>query len=227
MYEVKFPTATWFATLSGIMISTASTVVLAGPETTSSPNVSSRFPVLSDTETWDRLPPATNGSGQPLPSWARMLAAELPKSTAAFLELDLAQRTKSPVDSGLRAAMRWVSARANRCGYAEAYAVADALRAGVDARKIKALAQDGYPGWSNEERAALEFAHKMSVDSDSVTDDEFAVLVKHFGSKQTAAMVLLLAYSNFQDRLLLSLGAQLEPGDHSPPWISRSRPNRL
>jgi len=217
MHEPKVPAATWFATLSGIMISTASTVVLAGPESTSSANVSSRFLVLSDTETWDRLPPATTGSGQPLPSWARMLAAELPKSTAAFLELDLAQRTKSPVNSGLRAAMRWVSARANRCGYAEAYAVADALRAGLDAGRIGALAQEGYPGWSNEERAALEFAHKMSVDSDSVTDDEFDALVKNFGPKQTASMVLLIAYSNFQDRLLLSLGAPLEPGGPLPP----------
>src|SRR5436305_2684309 len=77
---------------------------------------------LSDEEAWRRLPKPTRGGGQPLPSWARMLAAELPRSTAAFLQLDLAQRTASPLDPRLRAAMRWVSAHANRSAYAEAYA---------------------------------------------------------------------------------------------------------
>ena len=176
-----------------------------------------RLPVPADSDAWQRLPPATRGSGQPLPGWAKMLAVELPKSAAAFLELDLAQRTKSPVAPGLRAAMRWISAHANHCGYAEAYAAADALRAGVDEARITALGRDGFPGWSNDDRAALEFARKMSVDSDSVTDDEFAGLVKHFGQKQAASMVLLLAYSNFQDRFLLCLNAPLEPGGPMPP----------
>ncbi len=89
------------------------------------------------------------GGGQPLPVWARMLAGDLPRSTAAFLQLDLAQRTKSPVDPGLRAAMRWVAAHADRCAYAEAYAAADARRAGLDDAKIDALGREGYPGWSD------------------------------------------------------------------------------
>jgi alkylhydroperoxidase family enzyme len=175
------------------------------------------FRVPTDAETWQRLRPAARGSRQPLPSWAKMLAAELPKSAAAFLELDLAQRTKSPVAPGLRAAMRCISAHANRCGYAEAYAAADARRAGVDEDHLSALGRDGYPGWSVDDRSALEFARKMSVDSDSVTDDEFADLVKHFGQKQAASMVLLMAYSNFQDRFLLCLGAPLESGGPMPP----------
>ncbi|MEI8019765.1 MAG: hypothetical protein WCH39_16290, partial [Schlesneria sp.] len=194
---------------SGIMIGTSATAADAGTEP--------RFPVPTDAETWQRLPTATKGSGQALPSWAKMLAAELPKTAAAFLELDLAQRTKSPVAPGLRGAMRWISAHANRCDYAEAYAAADARRAGVDDVHITALGRDGYPGWSNDDRAALEFARKMSVDSDSVTDDEFAGLVNHFGQKQAASMVLLLAYSNFQDRFLLCLNAPLEPGGPLPP----------
>ena len=42
-----------------------------------------------------------------------------------MLELDHAQRTKSPLDPVLRAKMRWVIAHANRCAYSEAYALAD------------------------------------------------------------------------------------------------------
>ena len=92
------------------------------------------------------------------------MAGELPRSTAAFLQLDFAQRTKSPVDPKLRAAMRWVAAHANRCAYAEAYAAADARRAGLDEARLEALAREGYPGWSDAERAALAFARKMTVD---------------------------------------------------------------
>ncbi len=171
------------------------------------------IPLLSNIETWKRLPTATKGNGQELPSWARLLVSDLPRTTAALLLLDLAQRTRSPVEPGLRAAMRWVSAHLNRCTYAEVYAAADAVRAGVDVARIRALGEENYPGWSAAERAALTFAEKMTVNSDSVTDDEFTQLVKYFGEKQAASMVLLMAYSNFQDRLLLCLGAPLE-ADH-------------
>jgi alkylhydroperoxidase family enzyme len=176
-----------------------------------------RVPVLSDAEAWKLLPQASKGSGQPLPSWARMMASNLPRTTAAFLHLDLAQRMKSPIPPALRAAMRWIAADVNHCDYAQAYAVADARRIGVDEAKLKGLGEKGYPGWSAPEQAALEFARKMSADSDSVTDPEFAELVKHFGEKQAASMVLLMAYSNYQDRLLLCLGAPMESGGPLPP----------
>ena len=172
---------------------------------------------LSDAAAWNRLPRPTSGADQPLPSWARMLVSELPRSTAAFLQLDFAQRTKSPVDPKLRAAMRWIVAHANRCDYAEAYAAADARRAGLDETRLESLRHDGYAGWSEGDRAALNFARKMSVNSDLVTDLEFAGLVKNFGEKRAASMVLLLAYANFQDRLLICLAAPIEPGGPLPP----------
>ena len=70
--------------------------------------------LLSDAECWKRMPPAESGGGQPLPSWAKAVAVRLPRTAATMLELDLAQRTKSPLDPVLRAKMRWVIARANR-----------------------------------------------------------------------------------------------------------------
>jgi alkylhydroperoxidase family enzyme len=184
-------------------------------------------PVPSDAEAWAKLPKAVKGGDQPLPSWARMTAGYLPRSTAAFLQLDLAQRTKSPVDPKLRAAMRWVAAHANKCSYAEAYAAADAVRAGLEQSKLEALGRAGYPGWSESEKAALEFARKMTVDSDGVTDAEFATLVKNFGERQAASMVLLLAFSNFQDRFLISLGAAVEPGGPLAPLDVSFEPSSL
>jgi alkylhydroperoxidase family enzyme len=141
----------------------------------------------------------------------------MPRTTAALLRLDLAQRRDSPLDPKLRAQMRWVSAHANGCAYAEAVALADARRAGLDDRAIDALRRGDDFGRSPAEKAALEFARKMTVDSAGVTDGEFAALVTASGERKAAAMVLLMAYSNFQNRLLLCLGSPPEPGEPGPP----------
>src|SRR5690349_17554466 len=93
------------------------TLVAASSAGASPPVAGGLAAPLSDEEAWGRMPRPERGEGLPLPSWARMLAGELPRSTAALLQLDLAQRTKSPVDPGLRAAMRLVAARANHCAY--------------------------------------------------------------------------------------------------------------
>lgn len=227
MTESVLSSAAWTPTILGMVIATAIVAVLGNATVGRAADLAPRVPQLSDDDAWNKLPPAAKGAGQPLPSWAKMLAGELPRSTAAFLQLDYAQRMNSPVAPGLRAAMRWVSAHANRCAYAEAYAVADARRAGVDDARLSALGGNGYPGWSASERAALEFARKMTVDSDSVTDEEFAALVDRFGAKQAASMVLLMAYSNFQDRLLLCLGAPIESGGPVAPIDVAFAPDAL
>ncbi|MBS0201362.1 MAG: hypothetical protein JSS49_00575 [Planctomycetes bacterium] len=216
MNEPLPTSSTWITALSGIEITSAAAASMAaepGPNV----QVNPRFTILSDAEAWKRLPSAVKGGGQPLPTWARMLAVELPRSTAALLELDLAQRSQCPVDPILRAGMRWVAARANRCEYAQAYAVADALRAGIEPARSESLRSGDFHGWSKGERAALQFALKMTIDSDSVTDEEFEELVAHFGPKQSASMVLLMAYANFQDRFLISIGAPLESDGPAAP----------
>src|SRR5262245_61396153 len=65
-----------------------------------------RVPVLSNDEAWRFLPKAQAGSGQPLPSWARALARSLPRTTAALLDLDRIDRTRSPLGPILRGKMR-------------------------------------------------------------------------------------------------------------------------
>lgn len=175
------------------------------------------IPLLSVEDAWRALPPVEKGSGQPLPSWARALAGPLPRTTAALLRLDFVHRTRNPIDPKLRAQMRWVAAHANGCAYSEAYALADARRAGVDDEAIGALAKADYSKLSAGEKSALEFARKMTLESSKVTDAEFSELVGHHGEGNAVAMVLLLAYSNFQDRLLTCLGSPLESGGPLTP----------
>jgi alkylhydroperoxidase family enzyme len=175
-----------------------------------------RLPVLNEEEAWKRLPKAERGGGKPLPAWARTLADALPRTTAAMLELDYRHRALSPLDSRLRAKVRWTAAHANHCAYTEAVALADLERAGALAGERAALI-DGDPNASEAEKAALLFARKMTLAADTVTDDEVKELRRLYGDDKVVALVLLLAYSNFQDRLILSLGVELEPGGPMAP----------
>jgi len=173
--------------------------------------------MLSNEECWRKLPPVEKGGDQSLPSWARALAGPMPRTTAALLRLDFVHRTHSPLDPKLRAQMRWVAANANHCAYAAAHAAFDARQASLDDDALEALRRGDDSRRSPAEKAALEFARKMTIDSAGVTDAEFATLVKEYGAQKTASMVLLTAYSNFQDRLLLCLGSPLEAdGPKSP-----------
>ncbi len=164
----------------------------------------------SNEKAWQALPQPLVGKGMPLPTWARMLATRLPLSTATLLELDWAQRTQSPVATELRAAMRYVVAKANACEYAQQAALLDLRTTGASPSQCDSLVNGTFDGWSNEQRDALTFARKMSIASSTVSNEEFANLVKAFGEKQTASMVLLAAYANMQDRLLLCLGADAD-----------------
>ncbi len=176
-----------------------------------------RVPVLNDADAWKRLPAAEKGGGAALPAWARALADPMPRTTAAMLELDYLHRAHSPLDPKLRGKMRWVAAHANRCAYGEAYAAADLRRAGVEDAALKELAGGEWAALPEKERAALLFARKLTLAADTVTDDEVAGLIKSYGEKDVVAMVLLLAFANFQDRLLLVLGVPVEEGGPLPP----------
>lgn len=164
--------------------------------------------LLSDKETWAKMPKAEIGAGEPLPNWAKAVAAHLPRTAAAMLVLDATHRTKSPLDPALRAKMRWVVAKANRCDYAQATALAD-LKATAGEDAVKQLTGDPAK-WAEDDREPLEFARLLTVAAPTIPDEMFERLRKRFGDQKVASMVLLAAYGNFQDRLLLGLNVPLE-----------------
>ncbi len=173
------------------------------------------FTTLSNAEAWKRLPSAQQGNQSVLPTWARTLAAVVPKSAAALLELDYAQRTASPVLTELRAAMRWVIADTNQCEYSRRAAHLDLTTSGASASRLTGLITHDWSAWSKAEQSALRFAQQMSRASNSISDEQFESLVKDFGQHQAASMVLLCAYGNMQDRLLVCVGADVEVDESS------------
>jgi alkylhydroperoxidase family enzyme len=179
-------------------------------------------PVLTDAEAWKRLPPAEEGYGQPLPAWIRALAGSMPNTAAALIDWDYMQRAESPLPPKLRAKLRWMTAQANRCDYAKTYARADYVRAGGRVEEIDRLPQqlEKLPA---SERLALQVMRQLAEAGYTVTDKQMADLIKAYGEKQVAAMVLLSAYANFQDRLLLALGVAVESDGPLPPVKVRFR----
>jgi alkylhydroperoxidase family enzyme len=162
------------------------------------------------------MPLIEKDSTQPLPEWIRTLAVSLPKTAAAMLDLDYAQRVESTLPPRLRAQLRWIAADANHCDYAKAYARFDYVRAGGKAEDIENLPRrlDTLP---EEERVALRLVHQLVEAAYTVSDEQVARLVELYGEKQVVAIVLVAAYANFQDRLLLALGATVEDGGPLPP----------
>jgi alkylhydroperoxidase family enzyme len=179
-----------------------------------------RVPLLDSPEAWKRLPPAEQGGGGPLPSWARALAGALPHTTAAMLELDAVYRGAGDLDPRFRAALRWVVARENRSGYGQAVAEADYRRAGAEPRALQQIAEPR-GGWAEPERAAFAVARKMALAAHTVTDAEVKHLADAFGEKQLVAIVLQIAYGNFQDRLTTLLGLPAEEADTQAPLAVR------
>jgi alkylhydroperoxidase family enzyme len=183
-----------------------------------------RFPLLSDADAWARLPAAEKGQGTPLPVWARALAHSLPRTAAAMLELDWLHRAGGYLEPRLRAAVRWAAANANGCAWSEAQALADLRRAGVADETLKALGRSGRPtGLAGLEMSAMRFARRLTLEAHRLRDLEVQSLLDAFGERRVVAMVQLVAYANFQDRLLLSLGVRPEEDEPPPPLEIRFR----
>jgi alkylhydroperoxidase family enzyme len=172
---------------------------------------------LTNAEAWKKMRPYLDKEvRQALPVWIRALAVSLPRTAAAMLDLDYAQRAESTLPPMLRAKLRWIAADANRCDYAKAYARFDYVQAGGKAEDIDALPKqlDKLP---EAERLALILVRQLVEAAYSVSDEQVARLVDLYGEKEVVAIVLVAAYANFQDRLLLALGATVEESGPLPP----------
>ena len=203
-----------------LALAVAGVAGLAGPSRAQAgPKEEPLFPPLSNAEAWKHLP----HEDPLLPAWARILAGSLPRTTAAMLELDYVHREKNPLGPVLAGKLRWVAADANGCDYAKRYAEADLRRAGLADADVKALAGKN-AGGSEAERAALAFARKLTRMAADVTDDEVAELVKFYGPEKVVAIVHTLAHANFQQRIFLALGVEVEPNGPLPPLHVRIAP---
>lgn len=133
-----------------------------------------------------------------------------------MLELDDVQRTKNTLDPQLRAKIRWVAARANGCEYTQAYAKADLLAAGGSESDLKVI-EEAFTSLPKGDQELYRFVRLLCQQSHVITDEHVARLLEMHGPTDLAGIVLAVAYSNFQDRLMLALGVEVEEGGPLPP----------
>lgn len=174
----------------------------------------------SNERAWRSTPHRTH----PLPAWARILVGPLPKTTAAMLHLDYLHRAANPLGAELSSKIRWIAADTIGCDYAKRYAEADLRRAVAPSRELEAFfARTASP--SEPDESAIHFARKITAAAHTIGDAEFADLLRTYGPELTCAMVHTLAYCNFHNRILLAIGAEVEPKGPIPPCDLSLDPN--
>lgn len=175
-----------------------------------------RFETIEEPSAWKLLP----RERQPLPQWARMLAKYLPGATGGMLELDHVHRVRNPLGPVVAAKLRWAAADALGCTYGRRYAEADLRWFGVRPSWLKQLAEDPEK-LPEADRRLLAFARKATLAASTLTDAEVADLVALYGPEAVVAMAHTIACANFQNRIFLALGVQVEPDGPIPPFDPR------
>ena len=85
------------------------------------------------------------------------------------------------------------------------------MQEGASEEKIRAIAEfRESPLFDERERAALEFAEKMTITGEKVDDALFERVRQHFSEAQTVELAATAALENFRSKFNVSLGIQAQ-----------------
>ena len=98
----------------------------------------------------------------------------------------------------------------NQCFYCTQHHLASSKRAGLDPADWKML-RDPQPGaFSDQEKAALDFAEKLTVTPAAITDGDITRLKIYFTDEQVVDLDLLIGLANLTNRFTGALALDLE-----------------
>ncbi|MCB1889656.1 MAG: carboxymuconolactone decarboxylase family protein [Rhodocyclaceae bacterium] len=118
---------------------------------------------------------------------------------------------KGEVDLGLKRLVGHVASMAAGCLYCRAHTATSAMRHGVEAEKMAAIAEyRTNPLFSDAERVALDFALASASQPNDVTDALFARLREHWSEGQTVEILGVVGLFGFFNRWNDSLATPLE-----------------
>lgn len=98
----------------------------------------------------------------------------------------------------------------NQCRYCTQHHVASSKRAGLTAEDWKALKTGNYSRYSEQERAALNYAEKLTRAPHEIKEDDFDTLKKTFSEPQIVDIHMLAGLANLTNRVTDPLGLELE-----------------
>jgi len=88
--------------------------------------------------------------------------------------------------------------------------IASSKRIGLTASDWEALKGGDYAGFNPKERAALQYADKLTRDLTSIGDSDIQALKQHFSDEQVLDLDVLVGLINLTNRLTDPLGAEVE-----------------
>lgn len=122
---------------------------------------------------------------------------------------------KGEVDLGLKRLIGHVASMAAGCMYCRAHTATSAMRHGVEADKLAAIAEyQKSPLFSDAERAALDFALAAASVPNDVTDASFACLRAFWSEGQIVEILGVISLFGFFNRWNDSLATTLEAEPH-------------
>ena len=99
----------------------------------------------------------------------------------------------------------------NGCHYCTQHHIASGKKVGIGPEDVKALRTDEtHARFTEQERAALSFAEKLTRTPGHITDADIAKLKKHFSEAEIVDLDLLIGLVNLTNRFTDPLGLELE-----------------
>jgi uncharacterized peroxidase-related enzyme len=143
---------------------------------------------------------------------SQLIMAYKPKLLQAFSQLGQAVHdptNKTPPQ--LRTLVAHMASKSAGCQYCVAHTGESAHNANVEDQKIAATGQyETSPFFNDAERAALRFAQHAAAVPNAATDEDFALLRRHYGEEEIVELVGVIAYFGFLNRWNDTLATELE-----------------
>ena len=136
----------------------------------------------------------------------RMMAHK-PEVLKNFVPLYGAIMGPGAVDRRTKELVYLASSFANECAYCLAAHRASAKKAGITEEEIRALETEQYQGFSEPERAVIQYARELTAEASGGSGE---ALYKSFNDEQVVEITLVAAMANFTNRFNNCLGIQPE-----------------
>lgn len=98
----------------------------------------------------------------------------------------------------------------NGCHYCTQHHVASSRRVGLSREDWSALKAGDYSRYNEKEKAALDYAEKLTRTPHEVSDDDLDILKRHFSEAEIVDLHLLTGLANLTNRFTDPLGLELE-----------------
>ena len=121
------------------------------------------------------------------------------------------------LDPGLKRLIGYIASTAAGCTYCRSHTAHGAHRAGIDNEKIaKAWEYETSDLFTEAERAALRVAQGAGATPNSVTDQDFEKLKKHYSDDEIIEIVAVISMFGFLNRWNATMATEIEhePGEY-------------